>query len=310
MKSIIILSGALFLLTSLAISLYYFDISYSLSSTKQIKSSNTLLSNFSDVNVHTVKNDTSGIPVLDYGYINGTYIGPQRNPLNISSAVVAYYHLLKNNPSDSKSKQLLINNANWLVDNAVSHGNYSILEYNFPFPPYNLKAPWQSGMAQGVAIQAMLRAHEITQDKKYIDTAKMLLNSFYVEAKNGGVTYKTPAEGWWYEEYAGSGGKQPRVLNGMMFALIGILDYYQYTKDESAKYLFEQGVLSLKNNLAHYDYGGYTYYDSLGNVSPVLYHNDHITLLEQLYNATGEKIFQEYYYKWKSFKIPENVKHL
>ena len=35
---------------------------------------------------------------------------------------------------------------------------------------------------------------------------------------------------------------EPRVLNGMMWSLIGINSYYNYTRDPSAKFLFDQGV--------------------------------------------------------------------
>jgi uncharacterized protein YyaL (SSP411 family) len=50
-------------------------------------------------------------------------------------------------------------------------------------------------MAQGRALQALIKAHEVTGQNKYLDSAKMLLNSFFVELKDGGVTYKTPTDG-------------------------------------------------------------------------------------------------------------------
>ncbi len=67
----------------------------------------------------------------------------------------------------------------------------------------------------------------------------MLLNSFFIEVKKSsivGVTYKAPFNGW-YEEYAGKGGKESRVLNGMRYPLLGIYDYYNYTHGSEAKYL-------------------------------------------------------------------------
>lgn len=164
---------------------------------------------------------------------------------------------------------------------------------------------WRSGMAQGLAIQALINAHEITGDRKYIDSAKMLLNSFFVEVKDGGVTYKTTA-GWWYEEYADVGGKEPRVLNGMMYTLLGIHEYYQYTGNNNAKHLFDQGIVALKNDLSLYDNNGYSYYDILG--APAWeYHNVHIELSDQLYNITKEKTFKQYHDKWENFKEPFSI---
>jgi hypothetical protein len=35
----------------------------------------------------------------------------------------------------------------------------------------------------GASYTGMIKAHEITDDRKYIDSAQMLLNSFFVEVK-------------------------------------------------------------------------------------------------------------------------------
>ncbi len=51
------------------------------------------------------------------------------------------------------------------------------------------------------------------------------MNSFYIDVKDGGVTEKSNDKGWWYEEYAGKGGKNPRVLNEMEYTLLGLYDY-------------------------------------------------------------------------------------
>ncbi len=38
------------------------------------------------------------------------------------------------------------------------------------------------------------------------DADKMLLDSFFIEGRTGGMTCKIPTKGWWYEEYAEKGG--------------------------------------------------------------------------------------------------------
>jgi heparosan-N-sulfate-glucuronate 5-epimerase len=249
--------------------------------------------------------DKFGVPILDYGYVNGIYVGPARNPITVASKASHYYGIYQQKHSN-EAKQSLINNANWLVSNAANRGNYSILEYRFNWPPYGLKPPWRSGMAQAQAIQALIKAYEVTKDKKYLDTSKMLLNSFFIEVKDGGVTYKTPKEGWWYEEYASRNeSNESRVLNGMIFALLGIHDYYTYTRDPNAKYLFDQGIVALKKNLPRYNYEDhYTYYDVLGNLSPPSYHKAVIQSLSPLYKITRESIFKTYLDKWKHSKSP------
>jgi hypothetical protein len=155
-------------------------------------------------------------------------------------------------------------------------------------------------MSQAQALQVLVRAYDISGQTKYINTAKELLNSFFVEVKSGGVTYKTPKNGWWFEQNAGSP-MQPRILNGMIWTLLGIYDYYNHTKDPDSKYLFDQGLLALKINLPLYDNNGSSYYDILGTPAKLEYHKMHVILLEELYNITKEPIFKIYHDRWNSF---------
>lgn len=243
----------------------------------------------------------SGIPVVEYQYMDGIYIGPRLNPLTASTTAIDNYGIyLKDR--DQTAREIFLNNTNWLVEEAVSHGNYSLLEYDFPWH-YDLKPPWHSAMTQAVAMQALIRAHEETGQEKYLDTAKRLLNSFFVEVKDGGVTYKTVSDGWWYELYPS--GNQSRVLNGMTYTLIGLYDYYQYTHDPSARALFDLGVTALKKNLPLYEYeGNYSNYDILGTTNPLGYHKAHIETLCLLYEITKEELFKEFYIKWRNFEMP------
>ena len=133
--------------------------------------------------------DSKGIPYVNYGHFDKTDVGFQRSPVTIAQKAISNFYEFKRT-GEEKYKDLLINNANWIIDNAVYNvtGNFSILEYKFPWPVYNLTAPWHSAMAQAQAIEALSYAHEITNDIKYANTAKLLLNSFFVEVKDGGVT--------------------------------------------------------------------------------------------------------------------------
>jgi len=196
-------------------------------------------------------------------------------------------------------KYYFFNNVNWLIDHAENKGNYSVFEYQYPYPTYEFPSGWRDAMAQGRGIQILTKAHKITNDDSYLDEAKKLLNALFVEVKDGGVTYKTENEGWWYEHYAHEDGKKPRVLNGMMYTLLDLKNYYEYTKDPDAKFLFDEGVKALKKNISKYDYDGFTYYNELGTTI-IKYQDIHVTLIGQMYNATNEEIFKTYYDKWKS----------
>ena len=244
--------------------------------------------------------DNDGIPIVDYGNGGIIGVGEQRNPVTICQRALEYYEDYE--AGHEESKQLFLNCSDWLVNNAVYHGQYAVFEYDFDWHYGNMTAPWQSGMAQGQALQVMIRAHELTQDDIYLDIAKKILNVFFLEVKDGGVTYKTD-KGWWYEECADENGEETRILNGMMFSVLGIYDYYKYTSDEDAKYLFDQGIEALENSISLYDINGYSKYDRF-NISSEKYHELHVQLLKKLYFITNKKIFKEYQDTWENYEIP------
>jgi heparosan-N-sulfate-glucuronate 5-epimerase len=249
--------------------------------------------------------DKNGLAYQDYG----TEIGIQLNPLRTASKALDYYMDYTKSGNET-AKKFLLNIANWIVDSSKNLGNYSLLKYEFAYPDYKLEPGWHSAIAQGRAIEALIRAHNITGDEKYIATAKMLLNSFFIEVKFGGVTYKTDDEGWWYEEYPSKnkGAINPRVLNGMMSALLSIYEYFNYTRDPMAKYLFDQGILALENSLPHYNNKGYSYYDILGNDAKPNYHQLHVKYLGILYDITGKPTFKNYHDIWKEWRGKEKEK--
>ena len=53
-----------------------------------------------------------------------------------------------------------------------------------------MKPPWFSSMAQSQAIQALIKANNLTNDNRYLNLSDRLLNAFFIEVKDGGVTYK------------------------------------------------------------------------------------------------------------------------
>lgn len=197
-----------------------------------------------------------------------------------------------------------------IVNSFSQEDKYLTLQYMYPWPPYDLKPKWLSAMAQAESSAVLLKAYEITGERKYIDTAKNLLNVLFLEVKDGGVTYKTDSDGWWFELFAQNGSdKEPRVLNGMLISVLAIYDYYNYTKDTDAKYLFDKGVLALKKSLPKYDYQGtYTFYDlCCGNLTPVVYHEIVLSTLSELYNITKDSVFKSYYDKWSNYTVPDKL---
>jgi hypothetical protein len=250
--------------------------------------------------------DQDNLPVVNYGIVSGIDVGKHYNPISISHYAWPYYddYITNNNKT---AKEIFLKHVDWLVNNSVKNGNYTFFVYNFTWPPYDLEPPWYSAMAQAEAIVPLLNAYEITQDKVYLATAKNLLNVLFIDIQDAckcGVTIKTVGNGWWYEEYANGHVKSPKVLNGMMFTLLNIYHYYNFTGDPAAKYLFNQGTLSLKNNLHIYDKNGnYSSYDKYRGNVPLIYHEIHVCLLDKLYNITKHDLFKQYKDNWtKDYK--------
>lgn len=249
----------------------------------------------------TISKDKDSLPVVDYETIKGVYIGKHYNPITISHYSWPYFNeYVKHN--NQTAKDIFLKHADWLVKNNVKKGNYTFFEYNFTFPPYNLVPPWYSAMAQAEAMVPLLNAYKITGDEVYLSTAKNLLNVLFIDINDPckcGVTFKTLGNGWWYEEYANGRPETPKVLNGMMFTVLNIYHYYNFTHDKDALYLFNQGILSLKNNLQNYDKNGnYSSYDKYHGSAPIGYHEIHVCLLDKLYNLTKQDIFKQYHDKW------------
>ena len=255
--------------------------------------------------------DKNDVPHYNYSYTGHYSIGLQGSPHAVSQHALKLYDEYTKTSNES-AKTYFFNNVNWLVNTNMLKNNGSFSSYEFSFPwkigNHTVEAPWRNGMSNGEVLSPLIKAYKLTGNKTYLDTAKSLLNSFYIDVKDGGVTYKTPNSGWWYEEYASRNAtKEPRVLNGMIHSLLGIDQYFRDTNDTSAKFLFDQGILALKNDLPKYDNNGTSFYDRLGWPANSFYKSLHVVQLKQLYELTHEPIFKTYSDKWKIYNMLENT---
>ena len=135
-----------------------------------------------------------------------------------------------------------------LMEKADKIGTAWYLPYPFDFylhgdPDDKMTAPWYSSMAQGQAITLFARLYDVTQDEIYRNAADGVFASFLRPKATS-----TPWTVWvdslnhlWLEEYPGRAAD--RTLNGHMFAVFGMWDYWRLTQDERAKTLY-QGALT------------------------------------------------------------------
>jgi heparosan-N-sulfate-glucuronate 5-epimerase len=249
--------------------------------------------------------DDMGVPYYNYSSSGHYSIGLQGNPHAVSQNALLLYKKLSDAPNETV-KTYFINNVNWLVNTKMlkNNGSFSSYEFSFPWQIGNntIQPPWRSGMANAEALSPLVKAFHVTGNNTYLNTAKRLLSSFYVDTKDGGVTYKSPSSGWWYEQYASiNSSGEPRALSGMMNAILAINEYYKDIKDPSAKFLLDQGILALKNDVPKYDNNGIIYYDRMGLSANSFYRSSYVVLLENLYKLTNEPIFKIYHDKWDNY---------
>jgi hypothetical protein len=179
--------------------------------------------------------------------------------------------------------------------------HYGLYEFKWQQPWYpSVKAPYTSGMTSGRAIEVFTYADNLYPAANYLRYAKLLANGFYLPIQSGGFTYKEPT-GWWYEEIADTGLQTPRILDGHIFAILGVHQYWLATKDDSAAYIIQKGLQSLKHNLPSYDAGGgKIYYEKYHKIADKKYHRIIAAQMKQLYDITKDPVFANYYNKWNA----------
>ncbi len=179
--------------------------------------------------------DDAGIPLLDY---HGK-IGRQYNPIAIAQYALGNYNLAKQH-GNSVSYDTFLGSADWLLKNLVctSHTTYA-WQHHFDFEYFRLlQSPWISGLAQGQGLSVLVRAYHETGEHRYRRMADEAFHSLALPIEQGGVQY-TDNDGFlWIEEYLVE--PPTHILNGFIWALWGIYDYYLLTKDEESLLLKEQ----------------------------------------------------------------------
>lgn len=187
-----------------------------------------------------------------------------------------------------------------LIEHQQHDGSYAgcwMMSHDNPKYPW-LVAPWTSALASGNAISALLRGWELLGDERYRRAAELGYMGMHEPATK--LTLQT-SEQLWYEEYPA---QEPlHVLNGHVYALLGVLDYARVTADVEAERRWQRGAATLLNHLERFDLGFWSCYD-LRFREPVSLHyqkNIHVPQLQILAALTGEARFSEMAQRWQGY---------
>lgn len=244
--------------------------------------------------------DATGIPQLDY---HGK-IGLQYNPIAIAQYGLGNYNLWRRDNDPQRRKKFILI-ADWLAAHLEPNlAGLAVWNHHFDWEYRDtLHAPWYSGLAQGQGISVLVRAHKESGDPKYLHAAGRAFAAFEHPVDKGGVAFIDKTGDLWFEEYIVS--PPTHILNGFIWALWGVYDYFVATKGQSAQDLFSRGVRTLVHNLDRYDLGFWSLYEQSGTRLPMVasrfYHSLHIVQLRIMHRLTGEGKFSEIANRWESY---------
>ncbi len=244
------------------------------------------------------------------------------NPVHISAQALGLYKDYLDNKTD-KNKKAFLHLADWFVENHINGSlKYGI---DFSFQNITINSGWSSGMAQGRALSVLARAYYLTNNKKYLQAGKKILD-FMLSSADEDLSKGTSKKLYdftnkfeelkqfndyrLFEEYVTN--PSSYVLNGDLFALLGLYDWSRLSKNDygsnQAKKGFYDGVKSIEVLLPYYDYYGWSSYDLLqytNNYIPHLgskyAHRCHLQLLYILYTKTHSEKIKEYVDRFESY---------
>ncbi|NLA25409.1 MAG: hypothetical protein GX879_10635 [Bacteroidales bacterium] len=238
------------------------------------------------------KFDENGIP--------HTYHSNRINysPVLIIQYAIMCHDLYLNGKNTEENKANILNIMNWLDKNSEVFKD-AIVWRSIANEQYNLPEGWVSGMYQGQALSLYLRAYQLFEDEKYLNTALKVFNSFKYDYSEGGFKRVDKHNCIWFEEYPTP--EPSYVLNGFIYAIWGIYDLYRVTKSHEAKELWDSCVNTLEVNLHKYDAWYWSVYDQLKEqlVSYYYQKNVHIPIMQVMYELTEKEIFNKYAIKWE-----------
>lgn len=164
-----------------------------------------------------------------------------------------------------------------------------------------LKAPWYSGMTQGVAVSFLLRYFELKKDSSALSLAKKMMKFMLKsEAEGGTISYTADGKPW-IEEYANYP-QSKGVLNGFLNGLIGLKEYLVYfPEDKHAKQIHDECYQELFRSLKNYDRSAWTSYNK-NNISITRgYFFYQLMEFDHLYHLYKDERFRDEMKLWAKF---------
>ena len=230
------------------------------------------------------------------------FLNFENNPTAKAQCALAYFDAARAF-NDSAALNAFRSRAEYFLLNHVD-GRWN---WNFDLPSRSLKAPWISALTQSQGISVLLREYQLSTDPRYLDAAKKALEWLKKPTKKDGLSVKM-GKGVFYEEYPNIENPS-HVLNGHIWALFGIWDFYRVTGEQFAKSMFDEGVLALRSELPKYDVDCWSVYSQDNRVDFVTgaYQQFIIEQLRVIHAITSDPIFNVYAEKWGKCLVEDEL---
>ncbi len=190
--------------------------------------------------------DENSVPLAHYS------IGDYYNPVFTCNNAFACFHQYIETGNE-EFLEWFYSNTDWLLENRDSNG---LLRYEFAWHHETADLPlgWTSAMAQGQALAAACMAYHNSGDDKYLQAAHDFFLPMHTNIGTDWNFYIDEEDYLWYEEYPSS--DFCHVLNGKLFGMWGLWDYYCLTRDKDALRLFQGAIASILDNYPIWDIDG------------------------------------------------------
>lgn len=252
-------------------------------------------------NSSRVRLNEEGVPIINYPLL-GDHVNP---------AYVAWWGLININNYHRSNGELCLKRIkdcyNWLANRGREENDCIYWDYTFDWPNKGtvLKAPWYSGMAQALIASFLYRVswNNLCEESD-ADLAVKALNCLKLSITENGC--KTELNGYdYYEEYPIE--NSTRVLDGSLFIVLALYDYYLDTGDKA---WFKSALEGISSNLSYWDCCGiWSWYGNFGYTCTNQYHALNTILLSILGNLSNDQRIKATVQSWSSFEnsLPKKV---
>lgn len=189
-----------------------------------------------------------------------------------------------------KYRRLFMRSVNWAIQHQQSNGAWDTFSVVGMANPY-------SAMAQGEGASLLARAYVETGNADFLRAAKQAVDFMCLSVADGGCSQYS-GDKVWYKEYI----DEPVVLNGWIFSIWGVYDYFKASRDCSYWLLVQQAVHSLAAEISAFDGGYWSKYDMGRKMASPFYHQLHISQLRVMYTLFEESVFLKYAEKWERYQ--------